>query len=184
MNSGVFDLVGIDANACSNTDNVSVTVKIVPNISLGVDTTICSNNAPLNLKVDGNYSVYNWSTGESTASIMVNQTASYSLKVTSTNGCTDSDTILVIIDSCLGLEDLSNTINVYPNPTSGNITMNFGNYISNGLVELYDGQGRLVLNIEVNGQNQIIDMTSFSKGVYTILVKEVNSIQQIRIIKE
>ncbi|MCF8416901.1 MAG: T9SS type A sorting domain-containing protein [Crocinitomicaceae bacterium] len=184
MNSGTFDLVGTDVNGCTNTDNVSVVVNTVPSISLGADTTICTYNAPLDLSVAGTYASYSWNTGESTASIEVNQTGSYALTVTAANGCTDSDAILVILDPCLGVEDLTNAISVYPNPTSGMITMNFGKEINNGKVELIDAQGRIVLTNEVNGENHTLDISSFAAGIYTVVLIDEKVAQQVRIIKE
>jgi hypothetical protein len=184
MNSGTFDLVGTDVNGCTNTDNVSVVVNTVPSISLGADTTICTYNAPLDLSVAGTYASYSWNTGASTASIEVNQTGSYALTVTAANGCTDSDAILVILDPCLGVEDLTNIINVYPNPTSGIVTMNFGKEISNGTVELIDAQGRVVLMNQVNGENHTLDISSFATGIYTVVLIDDKVAQQVRIIKE
>lgn len=184
MNSGTFDLIGTDNNGCTNTDNVSVVVNAVPSISLGADTTICSYNAPLDLSVIGTYAGYSWNTGESTATIQVNQTGSYALTVTAANGCTDSDAILVILDPCLGVEDLTNAINVYPNPTSGIVTMNFGKEITNGKVELIDAQGRVVLMNEVNGKNHTLDISSFATGIYTVVLIDEKATQQVRIIKE
>jgi hypothetical protein len=184
MNSGTFDLVGTDVNGCTNTDNVSVVVNTVPSISLGADTTICTYNAPLDLSVAGTYASYSWNTGASTASIEVNQTGSYALTVTAANGCTDSDAILVILDPCLGVEDLTNIINVYPNPSSGIVTMNFGKEISNGTVELIDAQGRVVLMNQVNGENHTLDISSFATGIYTVVLIDDKVAQQVRIIKE
>jgi hypothetical protein len=184
MNSGIFDLVGTDANGCTNTDNVSVIVNSAPSITLGADTTICSYNTPLDLGVVGSYAGYSWNTGASTATIQVNQTGSYALTVTAANGCTDSDAILVILDPCLGVENLTNTINVYPNPTSGIVTMNFGKEITNGKVELIDAQGRIVLTNEVNGENHTLDINSFAAGIYTVVLIDEKATQQVRIIKE
>jgi hypothetical protein len=84
----------------------------------------------------------------------------------------------------LGVEDLTNIINVYPNPTSGMITMNFGKTISNGSVNLIDAQGRVVLMNEVNGVNHTFDISSFAAGIYTVVLIDEKASQQIRIIKE
>ena len=142
------------------------------------------NFAPITISTVSGQGTYDWNTGASSTSISVNQTGNYSVEVTGSNGCVNMDEILVIIDECLGVEDLTNTINVYPNPTSGMVTMNFGKEISNGSVNLIDAQGRIVLANEVNGKNHTLDISSFAKGIYTVVLIDENASQQIRIIKE
>ena len=182
--SGTFEVIGIDGNGCTNSDEVEVIVNATPSISLGVDTTICASNAPLELGVDETFADYNWNNGASTSTIQVNQTGSYSLTVTAANGCTDSDEILVIIDPCLGVEEQSNSINIYPNPTNGSVIMNFGKEISKGQIKLFDAQGRLVLEDEINGENHSLEISSFASGIYTVVLVDGQAIMQARIIKE
>jgi len=179
-----YEVIGEDANGCLDTNDVTVVVNNLPLVSLGNDTTVCVNFAPITISTVGGQGTYDWNTGASSTSISVNQTGNYSVEVTGSNGCVNMDEILVIIDECLGVEDLTNTINVYPNPTSGMVTMNFGKEITNGKVELIDAQGRVVLTNEVNGKNHTLDISSFAKGIYTVVLIDEKASQQIRIIKE
>jgi hypothetical protein len=183
--SATFELVGIDANGCSNADSVAVVVNPLPDISLGSDTSACVYNAPINLNVPGIYSVYNWNTGETTSSIQVDQSGTYVVSVTSESGCSDSDTIVVIIDPCLGINELTSEMRLYPNPTNGIFFITFGKVLNKGEIQLKDGEGRLLQKLSVEGEDAyIMDLTSFSRGIYWVTFINENSTQQMRIIKD
>jgi len=99
-----YSITGIDSNGCSNTDTVTVTVNTKPTVSAGPDTSIC-NGASTTLNATGAVS-YSWSpsTGLSctvcaspTASPSV--TTTYVVTGTNANGCTNTDTITVVVVS-------------------------------------------------------------------------------------
>ena len=65
--------------------------------ALGADTTICS-NAPLVLNPGSGFGSYNWSTSVTTSTISVSTADSYSVEVTDSLGCSNSDTIVVSVN--------------------------------------------------------------------------------------
>src|SRR5690606_28532778 len=67
----------------------------VPVINLGADTTICA-NIPLELNAENAGSIFEWNTGASTPTIIVDSTSTYIVKVTNQFGCFNLDTINVI----------------------------------------------------------------------------------------
>ena len=82
-----------DGNGCSATDRVRVNVTVV-NANAGSNQTICEgNSATLTASGGGTYV---WSTGATTASIVVapGSTTTYTVTVTN-NGCTDTDNVTV-----------------------------------------------------------------------------------------
>lgn len=84
---------------CSAQDSVLVIVNPLPVFSLGNDTTLC-NGQTLNLNAGGiNASTYLWSTNDSTTTITVNTTNSYSLTVTDSHNCSSSDSIFLSFKS-------------------------------------------------------------------------------------
>lgn len=70
-----------------------------PAVSLGVDTGICKFKPVILKTISSNYDSYLWSTGATTASILVNQTGTYHVTVTK-NSCEASDTIRVLPGDC------------------------------------------------------------------------------------
>jgi len=82
----------------------------------------------------------------------------------------------------LGKEDFTNnTIKVYPNPTSGSVSI-----IANSLInvlELYDVQGRLLQSAKVNSTSAALDITNKPQGMYILKVISDNGIATEKILK-
>ncbi|MGQ1909646.1 gliding motility-associated C-terminal domain-containing protein, partial [Marinifilum sp. RC60d5] len=92
--SGNYSVVVTDANGCSATDDVNVTVHTNPIVDLGADIKECGATSS-EIRASGSFVSYLWSTGESTESINVNATGMYSLVATDINGCIAEDSIHV-----------------------------------------------------------------------------------------
>jgi hypothetical protein len=182
--SANFNVVGTDANGCENTSSVNLTVNQIPAFALGDDTTVCENNLPIDLIAQAGFVSYNWNTGALTATISVNQAGTYSVTITDVNGCSNTDAIAVVTDPCLGLNELTFNLNIYPNPTTGLINIDFGRNISDGLIQLFDSKGSLVLSSVIDGTSHNLNLTTFSNGVYYIRLIDQDQVQQIKIIKE
>ncbi|MFC2100992.1 hypothetical protein ACFLRZ_04095, partial [Bacteroidota bacterium] len=87
----------IDTNWCRNSDTFQITVHPLPNANAGPDDTICAGDTIL-LSATGGIS-YNWSSGQSTQTIIVTPTVTttYSVTVTDQNGCTNSDEVVITV---------------------------------------------------------------------------------------
>ena len=87
----------VSQGACSSTDEVRVTVKPRQTINAGNDVDIYSGESTT-LTVIGEGAIV-WSTGETTASIIVSPatTTTYTVSVTETNGCTNTDEVVVTV---------------------------------------------------------------------------------------
>jgi gliding motility-associated-like protein len=88
-------VTGTDANGCTDTATVVVTVNPLPIVDLGPDRDLCVGQQA-QLAATG-ASSYLWSTGETTSSINVQPPTSTSYSVTGTdaNGCSNADTVVV-----------------------------------------------------------------------------------------
>ena len=88
------------SNSCSTevSDEVVVTVDPSVNLNAGDDVTICqSDNITLTATGTG---PFNWSTGETTASITVSPSETTTYSVTSTNGaCSETDEVMVMVNN-------------------------------------------------------------------------------------
>ncbi len=106
-----------DANGCTATDDVLVTVFPQTNANAGPDITICHNTS-ITLTASGGIN-YLWSTNENTASITVNPaiTQTYTVTVTDANGCTDTDDVIVNIDNECDCEGVQITTFTWNNTT-------------------------------------------------------------------
>lgn len=81
-------------NACGFvSDTIVISQNPTPNVNLGNDTAFCDGEITLAINSSQNVRNIIWSTGEQTATILVNSIGTYSVKVTNTSGCSDSDAI-------------------------------------------------------------------------------------------
>ncbi len=94
--SGTYHVV-VTSGPVSVTDSITITVHQPPALFLGIDQTICTGSSiQLGIAFDPSHS-YQWSTGDTTNYITVNQAGSYYLDVTNACG-TFSDTITIGTD--------------------------------------------------------------------------------------
>lgn len=94
-----YYVTGTDANNCSDTDSITVTVVALPVITLTGDTLICLGDSTILTASGGG--TYLWTPGNSTDSIIKVSPATstlYSVTVTSSDGCIDSSSINVIVN--------------------------------------------------------------------------------------
>ena len=114
--SGTYTVTGTDANGCTNTATVSVTVNNVPAFTVASNAPLCVGQT-LNLNLNGctNCNTFNWTGANGFSSTLQNpilptvqviNSGIYTVTVTSLSGCTTSASISV-------------TVNPLPTPTAG-----------------------------------------------------------------
>lgn len=81
---------------------------------------------------------------------------------------------MVAVDSCIigteGIANVSvNSINLYPNPSTGIFTIETS--VSNCDIEVYNFLGERVYRQTMSGKTDVIDLTQFARGLYLCVVK-------------
>lgn len=84
--AGGYTLVVTDANGCTASDVVVVAAPDAPDISLPDTAQLCGE--PVVLSPGGGDATYVWSSGDTTSTLTVTQTGTYSVSVTNAAGCT------------------------------------------------------------------------------------------------
>lgn len=118
--------VDYELSGCSSSDTMTLTIGDLL-VDLGGDTTLCLNQNVM--LTAGTFDSYDWNTGQTTESIQVGPFVSAGVEeiiLTVTQGsCSGSDTLLVTVDNCLGIEQPSHiALEVFPNPSNGKIFVN------------------------------------------------------------
>lgn len=173
--AGTYSVTVSDSLSCTAMASVTVGEPAALFITLGVDTTICDNVGGLTLDAGAGFASYAWSTAETTQSVSVNATATYSVTATDGNGCTASDDVNVTVDVCGGVDELSNvfSVDVYPNPTKGQFVINV-NSVKNteANISIYSVEGKLVYTNTMQLNSGItsteVELTGIATGVYHI----------------
>ena len=155
-------------------------------MALGNDTAIESGTT---LMLDaGVNDLYNWSTGETTQTIVVDSAAEYSVLVTGGNGCTNADSIIVTLFVNIDNQP-QGTIPVYafPNPSKEEVNLNIISAVAErALLKIIDATGKETLRREINlslGINQQnIQLSGFASGGYFIHVLTKNNSRVVQIV--
>lgn len=162
---------------CSkSTDTISITVLPSPVVDIGPDTTVC-NDVIYVLDAGPGFNNYLWNLGTVSQSIFL---LSFSTAidtqvafvfVTDTNGCTNSDTVQVIFDICISVEDLAYDENVYLYPTvlhSGE-AINVHSEKDGNTLMIFDMNGKTIYRKEfINDLNEELN---FPEGFYVYRIE-------------
>lgn len=95
LTAATYSVVVTQGN-CTVSDAIDVQVVAAPTVDLGNDTTLCPGET-LVLNAAGTGPTYAWSTGASTASIVVTTGGTYTVTVTNSANCSTSDAIAVTV---------------------------------------------------------------------------------------
>lgn len=90
---GLYIVVVTDVAGCEGTDSVDITGSLL-SVNLGPDQTICGNGGVI-LSAGNPGLTYNWSTGDNSQNVFVNQPGTYTVTVTDQQGCDATDDIVV-----------------------------------------------------------------------------------------
>ncbi|MBL7933492.1 MAG: T9SS type A sorting domain-containing protein [Bacteroidia bacterium] len=172
------------SSGCSNTAVVSVAVNALPSltISSNASTLICIGESVV-LTASGANS-YAWNGNAGTANYTVNPTANttYTLVGTDANSCSNSVVYNQEVQDCTGLPKnaASAEFNVYPNPTTGEF---FVRLSESAHIVVMNGIGQTVLSSDLKDGVSQLSLNDQPKGIYFVQVKQGNSVQILKIVK-
>jgi len=162
----------------------TIAVTVIP-----IDSSVTVSGATLSaVSSGGTYQWLNCATGYSAIPGATNQSftaaanGSYALLI-SENGCTDTSSCYTFSD--VGFDNLSETtIDIYPNPATGFVTINLGTAQS-GALQIMDLQGKILDSVQFENSSLInFDLAKYSRGIYVITIETRDSKIAQRIIIE
>jgi hypothetical protein len=169
VGSVTYTVIGTDANGCSNTDQVMVTVGANPTVTMTPFAQVCvydpfftlTGGSPANGDYTGPGITAN--VFDPTAAGIGTHTITYTY--TDGNGCSGTAQETIVVDACSGIAE--NTINfeLYPNPAQESFVVISDQAISR--VEVLDMSGR---TINVYEANDSYDVSNVPNGMYLIKV--------------
>jgi gliding motility-associated-like protein len=96
--AGFYEVTIVDADGCVGVENITVEAAPTPDPMIQGDTIFCAGDSVI-LTLESSYETYEWSDGTTIDSLIIFQGGEYTLSVASINGCTASDSILIIEDN-------------------------------------------------------------------------------------
>jgi hypothetical protein len=179
-NAATFTL--LNQNNCDSIVTLNLTIVASPTAG-AVD----NGNATISATGMGTYQWIDCATntaisGATSALFAPTQNGSYQVVVSNGN-CSDTSDCVTI--STVGLfENEMNSLSVYPNPTSGSVTLS----INSGIIaniSVKDAAGRVVLNKQIQATTTALDLSGMQNGVYFVeVLTENNAKQTIRVVKQ
>ena len=182
INSGTYVDTLQTIHGCDSVATIDLTVI---DISVSIDTSQLS----LIANIIGGMGPFNyaWNTGDTSATIMPNANGSYWLVVEDLNGCI-SDTAFFDVTYLpnVGIVDngKSMIINVYPNPTFGNVTIDLAKQQSEVQITLYDMYGKLVYLNKYQDSKLVEFSFDAPPGIYYLDVKSGDRSSRHKIINQ
>jgi hypothetical protein len=121
--------------------------------------------------------------GATGQSYTATQSGTYVVRVTDSNGCWFSYSLLFDFTYITGIQafDVKHNVTVYPSPTSGILNLD-GEAIANGtfVTEVFDARGRMV---HTSRNERVIDLSGFENGFYVLRIdSEVSGVSSQRIV--
>ena len=95
-----------------------------------------------------------------------------------------TDYWVVKLSASVGVNEVAefNDFNVYPNPTSNQITLKVKTDLIGAVYTVYDNMGKVVMSGKINNEHTIIELDNISNGIYLFSIGE-NSQQTFKVIK-
>ena len=164
---------------CDSIVNLTLTVHEAPIVAIEGNTTITQGESTT-LTASGADS-YVWSTGETTASIIVSpeETTKYSV-VGTTNGCEAESEITVNVTVGVSENDALNA-KIYPNPTQGELNVRCAGMRE---ITVFMPNGQTIEKINVNDDNYTLNMSNYKSGVYYLRITTENGTSIQKVLKD
>jgi hypothetical protein len=181
---------------CRTEVTQTIVVKTNPIVSISSDATdpneICVGDAiTLSGSGAGPGGTYQWASSSlfisgTTAYINPTVTTTYTLTGTDVSGCSGIATKVLSVSACLGINQIASTLNgvsVYPNPTSGIITVE----LKNGLdktIQVTDITGRVILSSGATADKFNVNMSNLAPGIYYVKIESNKSAGVVKVVKQ
>jgi len=192
---GGYAVTVVDSFGCLSTSGVSV-IDGTPVVTLGNDLILCADYMTT-LDAGNAGSTYLWSTNETTQTINIDASTltlganTYTVTVTSPGGCTASDDLIITVNPCTGVEEVSMGVaaTLFPNPTNGVLNVAIEAVQPSALnIKVLNLQGQVMYNTTVNNSSTAytveLDLEELAAGTYLVQFQNEDGVMTQRIIKQ
>jgi len=178
--SHIYKLV-INGATCNDSTTQIIQVHSLPNIDLGLDTTICIGDSVVLDATSANVS-YLWQDNSTSSTFVANNAGTYWVSVLGVNACSGVDSMQVDTMGCVstGIRDLdvNSELQVFPNPTKNtlNILVPVKMTGKKGEVKLFKLDGSLIYDQQILSLDKTIKLTlpGASNGFYLLQLTTVS----------
>ena len=175
LTSGTYPIIINDAEGCSNDFEIEVGVDAT------IDLTITETGTTLMANEAG--ATYQWLTcpdygvvdGATEQTFEPSEAGAYACMITIDGGCTDT-TECVEFDFESIDEEEALAVVLYPNPTNGQLNIQFIGLSEDATVAVLDIKGSVVMNLQTVKSTEIVDLSNVENGIYFVQIKTSESV--------
>ena len=183
--SGSYTVTYTDGNGCSASSGTTVVVvNPLPTVTMSPIEDVCVYDAAFALTggspSGGTYSGNGVTANQFDPNSAGTGTQTITYSYTDGNGCSSDATTDIVVDDCLGIEDITSEINVYPNPVNDELVINLNGEFK---YVITDARGRLISEGFANNTT-LVDVKSYEFGVYFIIIHANEKSSAIRVVKQ
>ncbi len=181
-----YTVIGTDDNGCINEAEVDLTVYETLEITYTTTDEISGGDGEINITVTGGNPAYtfDWNndgTGDfdDDEDLTGLSGGPYDVEVMCEAGC--SATATITVNSQVGVDELNAiALNVYPNPTTALVTIEFEGTFT---YELTDINGAVITQATATDK-EIISLENVERGVYFVMIKSNDTAHTVKVVKK
>jgi hypothetical protein len=184
-----YSVSGASTAGCiSATPAISnLTVNSLPTVNVATNASIICTGQSATITANG-ANTYSWNTTSTNTTIVVSPTinTTYTVMGTDANNCQNFSVITQSVSLCtgIGMQDLTGSIIIYPNPSEGIFSIQCNSISEDINIKVYNTLGQLILEQKSKQENTVIDLSAYAAGLYYLKVRTQNSEETIKLIKE
>lgn len=173
LSAGVYTYYA-EAHTCTVSMNrvaAQLTVGINPSVSIIANTSVICVGEAVDIMASGADS-YSWSTGATTASMIVTpaNSVTYVVVGSTTLNCSTSASVSLLVNECAALEEQNNEKGfiLFPSPSNGEVTIQSSETIHN--VKVYNIAGTLMVSQNNDATTSELHLENLPKGIYLVVL--------------
>jgi hypothetical protein len=168
------------ATGCSDKATVTIAVNPLPGVtaSASADTICAGSNVTL---VGGGANTYTWTGGAvNWIPFAPASTATYTVTGTGSNGCKNSASVEVVVNTCAGIRQIAEAgvTNVYPIPATNSL---FVELTKDAKMKLMDIAGQTLMEQNVYAGKNEINISSLAAGAYDLVINASGHITYVKV---
>ncbi len=173
--SVIYTVTGTDVNGCLASDTVGLTIYPKPTVTftaMGFTEPVCTNaGGQLITGASPPGGIYA-GPGVANNTFYPSNPGTFNIiyYYSDQNGCTNSASHQVVVQTCVGIEEAlyESNISVFPNPSEGVFAVKLP--FLKGEYEVYDYLGKVVMHGFITSDDLGLDLTGYSGGLYTLKI--------------
>jgi N-acetylneuraminic acid mutarotase len=182
QSSSVYVAIGTQSS-CTGSGSATVTVHALPSFTISSPAAVLCKGSTVTISSSGNYSfLWDNATSGPTISVSPTVTTAYTLAATNvTTGCNSAKTFTQTVSDCVGIGERLTSIEIFPNPSDGEITIKGTGNVAQLVVRNTIGQ--IVARKPVPENNTTVKL-HLPSGLYLYAIESAGMVYTGRLIIE